>query len=464
MTWCVKIKPDQSEAILDLGQYKPEDAVSFDDVMAALTEQRVEINEPMKQRIKEVLASLQNPELSDRQPVLAKATPPTAGKPGFFQWAEKLDPEKRHKLADEASDADRASFYQCSGLALVKQGENIGVLHPTTPGKPGKNVLGADIAPKDVPEFKLEVGDNVKCQADGATFIAACDGEVHLESGKLFVSPVLNIKTDVDFATGNIHFNGDINIKGNVKDLFEVKAGHDLNIDGVIEGARIICGGNLTIQRGIAGKDKAAIEVKNALVAKYISNASVWVEGDINIDSEIVHANVNARGAITLAKGAVHGGRMTAAGDITLPVLGSNSGVQTLVRAAINPFAERELSRLGREKDALVKQIGQNMPRAKILLQSCRGKPNEELKKIAVELEAAKKRLNAIEQRIAAIEEENKKICKGVIIVQKVIYPGVRLEIGPATQLIEREMSGPVKIVATRSGGKDVVEFRGVSN
>ncbi|MBN2210508.1 MAG: DUF342 domain-containing protein [Sedimentisphaerales bacterium] len=460
MAWRIHINPDETEVILDLEQYKPENALDSNDLIVALGDKHVEVNEQVKQRIQDILPLLENPELPERRFTLAKATPPKAGQEGFFEWADHLDPEKRHKITEESSTADRASFYSCSGLALVKAGETIGVLHPAVQGQPGKNVLGEEIPPEEIEEFTLEAGDNVECQADGVTFNAKCEGEVHLEGGKLFVSQVLNIETDVDFETGNIQFNGDINIKGSIKDLFEVKSGHDINVEGVIEGARVICGGSLSIKRGIAGKDKAVIEVKNTLTAKYVSNASVWVEGDVNVDSEIVHADVNVRGAITLAKGAVHGGRVTAAGNIELPVLGSNSNVPTLARAAINPFVERELNHLNQEKDALTKKISQLMPKAKILLQSCRGKPNEELKKIAAEIEAAKKRLTAIDQRMEAFEEENKKTCKGVIIVHKVIYPGVRVEIGPAVGLVKHEMSGPLKAVAVRSGGAYTVDFR----
>jgi len=84
------------------------------------------------------------------------------------------------------------------------------------------------------------------------------DGAVHYVDGSIAVYDVLEINGDVDFNTGNIDFNGYVNIKGTVEDNFSVKAEKDIEIGGVygIGGVKLIesTGGSIYIRGGVAGK------------------------------------------------------------------------------------------------------------------------------------------------------------------------------------------------------------------
>ena len=56
-------------------------------------------------------------------------------------------------------------------------------------------------------------------------------------------------------ATGNIDFLGSVIVLKR-KSGFTIKASGDIEINGIVEAAKIEAGGNITVKRGIQGKAK----------------------------------------------------------------------------------------------------------------------------------------------------------------------------------------------------------------
>lgn len=57
----------------------------------------------------------------------------------------------------------------------------------------------------------------------------------------------------MDLSTGNIDFEGSVQVNGNVSSNFVIRAGGNVIISGVVEGAYIEAGGNIIIARGMNG-------------------------------------------------------------------------------------------------------------------------------------------------------------------------------------------------------------------
>ena len=81
---------------------------------------------------------------------------------------------------------------------------------------------------------------------DGTKLISQVSGHVQLEGDKVFVSNCLEL-VDVDASTGDIDYDGSVVIKGNVLAGFSVKAAGDISVSGIVEGATLISGGNITL-------------------------------------------------------------------------------------------------------------------------------------------------------------------------------------------------------------------------
>ena len=70
---------------------------------------------------------------------------------------------------------------------------------------------------------------------DGNTYYAAIDGKVEYCNYDLRIVNVLDISGDVDLNIGNIDFNGDVNITGNVITGVTIRAMGSIYIGGYVE-------------------------------------------------------------------------------------------------------------------------------------------------------------------------------------------------------------------------------------
>ena len=111
------------------------------------------------------------------------------------------------------------------------------------------------------------------------------------------VSNVYEVQADVDTSTGDIEYNGSVNVKGNVRTGFKIRAKGDVEISGVVEGALIIADGDVILHRGIQGMGRCQIIAKGNLVSRFIESAVVAVNGYIETDT-ILHSKITAKGDI----------------------------------------------------------------------------------------------------------------------------------------------------------------------
>ena len=454
MPWQIEINSDNTVVFLNLTRLDSQDNLNGAKIISALQDKNIPLPPETENRIHEILAQLSGTDRREDRPVLIRAAGAIDGENGRFEWSQKCNPEKIEVLHEEPEPSHSANFYQRSRLIIINKGDQIGVLHPPTAGKPGQDVFGQPITPQPGTDFKVEPGKNVQLIPDGRTFVAQCDGEPKLENGTLNIDPTLTVRSDVDFATGNVAFSGDVNIKGDIKDLFEVRTGGNLLVEGMVEAAQIECAGSLNVKRGISGKEKGSIRVHKDLSAKYLSNVTVWVQGDTIIDSEIVNTDLNCSGKILLQRGAIHGGRVCAAGNIETPVIGSPAGVRTIVRAAVDPFLERRIKELNLARAEFSDRINTLMPKAKAMLAAYPGRPNPDLKKMADEIKKSKQQIEQLELKRTQLQQEMSQKCNGTIIVHKMIYPGVILYVADIMQAVEREMSGPLQVMINRAEGQ----------
>ncbi|MBN1765233.1 MAG: DUF342 domain-containing protein [Sedimentisphaerales bacterium] len=461
MSWQIEISTDGMVASLDLRQLNADDDINFESVMNALRERRIAIDEIVEGIVREFFQTFDSSGLYAEKIILTQGKPPIDPVEGYFEWSEHCDPEKLRLSMQDQEEENPANFYDQSNLIIVDKDDILGILHPAVEGQPGLDVFGQTIKARSLRDFTVKAGKHVEVLADGVTYVARSEGVPQMTGNLLSVEPTLYIKTDVDFNTGNINYHGDVYIKGDIKDLFEVKAEGNITVDGTIEAALVECQGSLTVKRGISGKEKGVIHVKKDLSAKYLSNVSAWVEGDAIIRSEIVNTDLNCRGRVILEKGAIHGGRVRAAGDIQAPTIGSSVGVPTEIRIAADPFLEREIEEIRALINSLTKVITDMVPRAKMILEALGGKPNDEVNNMAAVIKDSKQKIEQGQERLKQLEEQMA-ACHNSILVQRMLYPGVRLVAGSNKRVIDNETAGSMEITLRRmDDGKEEFCFQG---
>lgn len=188
------------------------------------------------------------------------------------------------------------------------------------------------------------------------------DGHVSLVEGKVFVSDVYEVE-NVDLSTGNIDFEGSVQVNGNVSSNFVIRAGGNVIISGVVEGAYIEAGGNIIIARGMNGMAKGTLKAGGNIVAKFLENATASAGGYVSTES-ILHSNVIAATEIQVTgkRGFITGGHVRAGQKIEVKTLGAMLGAPTVVEVGVDPEKKAEYMKMQKEVSEIVKNIRSLQP------------------------------------------------------------------------------------------------------
>lgn len=420
-------------------------------LLSTLAAQSIDITEEVRDRVRLLCERLAANNCPLEDVPLANGTPPTPGVDGRVEWNPDCDPTQRHFETPDDSATAVVDHYARSTVVSISEGDLVCTVIPPAEGTPGRDVFGRDVPPRKPHRAPVHFGDGiVEQEGGGARMAAAISGRVNYVGNRVWISPLLTIHRDIDFQVGNIDFDGDVLIRGNVLDLFTVKCTKSLVVQGIVEGARIECGGDLAIAGGIAGKEKAVIVAGGKVVARFIDNATVTACGDVIVEKEMVNStivtmqSVSTRGAITACK-------IEAAGGLEAGVVGSKSGVRTELAVGSSRETFRKLGRADRDTAALEEKIEQHRSYLEPLLKRHSSLPliqknmvTRLLKEVRTEMDELD-RLKAERDDLQTAVRSHRSAC---IEVRRIIHDGTTVQIGEAVATLRDALHGPLKLVS----------------
>ncbi|HBT20004.1 MAG TPA: hypothetical protein DEA47_01335 [Peptococcaceae bacterium] len=137
----------------------------------------------------------------------------------------------------------------------VEPGDVLAVKHPAEPGIPGTSVKGNLIMPPSPRDYCLTAGEGAIVTQDGKQVVAVRSGRPVAVFGsymvKISVLPEMVHDSDVNLASGNIVFKGDILISGNVLEGMLVEAGGNVRIGGYVSHAKVRANGSIWIKGNV---------------------------------------------------------------------------------------------------------------------------------------------------------------------------------------------------------------------
>ncbi|MEB1806329.1 MAG: FapA family protein [Bacillaceae bacterium] len=126
-------------------------------------------------------------------------------------------------------------------IPIVEAGAIIAQVHPPKEGKEGYNVLGQTLLPKKAKRLDVRAKPAVKITDDGKV-IALQQGRPSVTGHyvkHINILETYEVNGDVDMSTGNIFFNGDIIIRGNIKDHMTVESSGSIFVYGNVYHASV---------------------------------------------------------------------------------------------------------------------------------------------------------------------------------------------------------------------------------
>ncbi|MCF8018581.1 MAG: FapA family protein [Vallitaleaceae bacterium] len=231
--------------------------------------------------------------------------------------------------------------YELSVINRVNEGDWLGERLEPTPGIPGMTVTGQEIPPipghQEALVFDTNSVISVLNEEEGITTLyAKRNGAVVYTDNLISVQNAIRIDGDVGFATGNVDFDGFVEVNHTVDDNFTVIATENIQILGkmgigavsLIESRM----GDIYVKGGIAGKHKAIIKAKKNIYTKFASDCTIICEGTVHIGFYAMNCDITAKEVILESPSSkIIGGVIRASVKVEASEIGGRAGIHTKI-------------------------------------------------------------------------------------------------------------------------------------
>ncbi len=348
-------------------------------------------------------------------------------------------------------EGNKIDYKELDKFKVVEKGELIAIKTKARKGKRGITVTGLGKEPKEGETVILFPGKNVKTEEkeDAIYFYAEETGYVVYQKDRIAVFPMLSITGDVDYSVGNIHYNGDVKIMGDVLPDFVVEATGKVIIYGTAISCTIKSDSDVIIKGGVAGKDKGKIIAKGDVDIGYIERGFIYTEGDVYVKGGVLDGKVVCGGTFygELRTVKVMESEIKASKGINVFVAGSPYNKELTLITGVDVLKEKEVEKFREELALFVKEFGE--------IKRKYGEDNLEKKNMSAflgslhtkgKVEEDFGRYFELKDIIKGKYEKLKRLEEGVyeinamIKVKNTIYPGVKLQIGQYNLVVPKKL------------------------
>ncbi len=284
---------------------------------------------------------------------------------------ESLVPQTTDRAPKVGADG-LIDYREHGGIVVVGPGQPLMRRTPPTPGVAGHTVIGRELPPQEgvMEVFATELPGTQVASDNPDLLLAAVAGQPVLVKHGVMVEAIFKL-TEVNMTTGNVYFDGTVQVTGEVLPGMKVQASGDIIVRGTVDGGLLEAGGNIQIGGGVIAHSH--LRAQGAVSARFAENSSIHAGtvialDDMALECELQSLNQIIIGAKVPQRGRLVGGSATAMMLLQVPLLGSSKGGITRVKVGANPELELQLQelslRLEKEKaveenlEKLIKQIG----------------------------------------------------------------------------------------------------------
>lgn len=373
--------------------------------------------------------------------VIARGTLPTEGEPGYF---ETVFDYKEHRTPLIRSDGS-VDYQSMSEINTVTAGEKLIVYHPAKQGTHGVDVRGRALRCKPCKDLPRIKGVGFEYNDDTGVYTASVGGRIEYDGKTMRISESYEFKGDLDLVVGKIDFKGDVVIKGNVLSGTYIRATKSITIEGSVEAATIIAGGDIILKKGMQGGNKSRVISGGNIYANFLEFTRVEAKGNVEANI-IMNCNVSAGNNVIISgkRGAIIGGTTYAVGSVSSTFLGNVAGHKTAVSVGISADLKNRNKALTKKQDIITKDAKQL---EKEIIKVADTRTADESREVrAAKLSQLSRKHNRIKSLCAKIEEELQEIGEIMSIgehagisIANVAFAGSSVTVDDLTEVFERE-------------------------
>jgi uncharacterized protein (DUF342 family) len=364
----------------------------------------------------------------ERSVLVACGQAPRSGKDGWYEYFFRTEITKKPKVLEDGS----VDYQNIEWFDTVKRDDTLAVYHPAEEGTNGYTVKGDTLPAMKGKEQGVLVGFGFRLEPDKRTYISTVDGYVELKDNRLEVSNLL-VVGEMTLATGNIVFNGNVHVKGNVGSQTEIRATGDVIVDGFVEAATIECGGNVMLRQGMNASGKGCVIAGNNVTGKFLEGVKVRAGGNIQINY-CLNCDIEAGNQIEISRatGSLVGGRTCAVKGITAQNVGNRAGMSTYIKVGINEDILKKVKNLKDEITGVHEEL-EILQNAKKEFESKYSpevySTQEMYSKLDNAIYTKEKQREELDAEKAKLDEEIKLISAAKVVIKGRLYEGTTIDV-----------------------------------
>ena len=260
---------------------------------------------------------------------IARGKLPVTGRDGYYDLFFKTELDNKPVIKEDGS----VDYKNVQLIEMVEKDQVVARYEPPLAGEDGIDVYGKTIVARKGAALAPLTGNGILRLSDEKTYIAATSGKIEMQGNKINIYPIYIVNGDLDLNTGNIDFNGDVIVHGNVCSMFSIKARGNIEISGLVENARIEAGGDVIIKGGMNGNKQGTVIAGGNLYGSFFEGANILCKGKISANY-LYHCNTQADGDIVLdgKYNKIIGGKTVSRMLICAHEIGTIKGVETIVQ------------------------------------------------------------------------------------------------------------------------------------
>lgn len=328
----LEISRDSMAAFLSKTDYF-DDTVTVDGVKTALYEKGIVAGLAEDKMIEGFIRSSGFKTKSFR---VAKGISPIQGKDARIEFFFNIDYLKVGDLTEDGV----IDFKERGEIPFVEAGTVLAEKIPLIEARKGHNIYGHEIEITPGKDIDLKYGKGAKLSEDGHKLLADVGGfPKYALSGHVFVHQEYTTEGDVDYETGHVQYDGNVNVKGRIKSGFKVEGNNIQAIE--VDGGIITADGNVKIAGGI---NEGKIYAKGNVHAKFIHKSEIICMGDVVVGKEIVDSDIECSGGCVI-DGKLISSRISAKMGVKAKHIGTEMSGFSVIRIGQDVFTVKELEK-----------------------------------------------------------------------------------------------------------------------